>query len=204
MKKFTESGLTFSFSERWKVLKYDEHRFYRYLSGSGFKGVDFIGILDESILALIEVKNYNDRYPSDETDPSKDLISDPLSYAEQYAQKFADTFQLIRIIRKYYKRRWWFLQARKLLLRFIPRRILLRFDWGFWNIVIQLIDEKKEKILIVLWLELNDELMTQTLKNTMDKIQEYLQQQLPSGQIEVIITNSKNNSLDLEVKSNRL
>ena len=41
---FTESGLCFTFSKRWKVLKYDEHRFYRYLSGSGFKGVDFIGM----------------------------------------------------------------------------------------------------------------------------------------------------------------
>jgi len=110
------------------VLKYDEHRFYRYLSGSGFKGVDFIGVLDEKQLALIEVKNYKDRYLLDESDPTEGLIDDPLAYADKYAQKFKDTFQLIGIIRKYYKRKWWFRHTRKLLLRIIPKGILLRFD----------------------------------------------------------------------------
>ena len=71
MNTFIESGLTFSFSKRWKVLKYDKHRFYRYLSGSGFKGVDFIGVLDEKQLVLIEVKNYKDRFELDESDPTK-------------------------------------------------------------------------------------------------------------------------------------
>ncbi len=198
MKAFTESGLAFSFSDRWKVLKYDEHRFYRYLSGSGFKGVDFIGILDEKQLALIEVKNYKDRYSLDESDPTEELIADSGAYAEKYAQKFQDTFQLIGIIRKYYKRRWWFKTLRKLILQHIPRRLLLRFDWGFWNIVIQLIDEKKEKVLLVLWLELDDGIAASKIKTGTDQIQDYLQSQFRQKEVEVLITHSKNSILGLK------
>ena len=201
MKAFTESGLVFRFSDRWKVLKYDEHRFYRYLSGSGFKGVDFIGILDEKQLALIEVKNYKDRYSSDESDPTEELIAASGAYAEKYAQKFQDTFHLIGIIRKYYKRRWWFKTLRKLILQRIPRRWLLRFDWGFWNIVIQLVDEKKEKVFIVLWLELNDDLPALKIKNRTDQIQEYLESQFQQTAFEVLITNSKNTILGFEGKT---
>ena len=198
MTTFSESGLTFKFSKRWKVLKYDEHRFYRYLSGSGFKGVDFIGILDEKKLALIEVKNYRDRYERDKVDPTEGLLNDPATYAVQFAHKFKDTFQLISIIRKYYQRRWWFRQPRNLLLRLIPRRFLLRFDWGFWNLAIQLIDENNEKVLIVLWLELNEELSTGKIEKARKKIEAHLQKQFPSTDTEVIIANSKSNILEIE------
>jgi hypothetical protein len=200
LKTFTESGLTFSFSERWNVLKYDEHRFYRYLSGAGFKGVDFIGILDEKQLVLIEVKNYNDRFKPDESDPTKGLVAAPLSYATEYSQKFEDTFQLIAIIRKYYKRKWWFRKVRKWMLQFIPRHILLRYDWGFWNVVIQLIDEKREKVLLVLWLELNNELAVSKIKITITQIQQYLQKQFKKIKAEVIVTNSKESILGFEGK----
>ena len=195
MKTFSESGLTFSFSKRWSVLKYDEHRFYRYLSGSGFKGVDFIGILDENQLALIEVKNYKNRYDFDEKDPTDELLADPISYAEKYARKFKDSFQLINIIKKYYQRKWWFKQPRKLMLKIIPKRILIQFDWGFWNFVIQLIDEKKVKIINILWLELNDEIDASKLKKATDQIEKHLQKQFKSSEIEFLITNSKNSIL---------
>ena len=198
MTTFSESGLTFRFSKRWKVLKYDEHRFYRYLSGSGFKGVDFIGIIDEKKLALIEVKNYKDRYEQDQVDPSEALLNDPTAYATQFAHKFKDTFQLISIIRKYYQRRWWFQQPRNLLLRFIPRRFLLQFDWGFWNIVIQLIDENHEKMMVVLWLELNQNLPKEKIEKATNIIETYLQKQFPSTDAEVIIANSKSNILEIE------
>ncbi len=198
MKTFTESGLDFQFSKRWQVLKYDEHRFYRYLSGSGFKGVDFIGILDEKQLVLIEIKNYKDRFSLDESDPTGDLLTDPITYAEKYSQKFQDTFQLIGIIRKYYQRKWWFKQLRQLILQIIPRNWLLQFDWGFWNIAIQLIDEKKVKILIVLWLELDDTLPASTIKKSTDQIRNYLKKQFKEPEAEVIISNSKTNILGFE------
>ena len=180
------------------MLKYDEHRFYRYLSGSGFKGVDFIGILDEKQLALIEIKNYKDRFTLDESDPTGDLLTDPIAYAEKYSQKFQDTFQLIGIIRKYYQRKWWFKHLRGLFLRLIPRNWLLQFDWGFWNIVIQLIDEKKVKILVVLWLELDDELPVSKIENSTDQIRDYLKMQFKDSEAEVIIVNSKANILGFE------
>ena len=40
------------------MIKLDEHRFYSYVSGRGFKGVDFIGLSYEGKLLLLEVKNY--------------------------------------------------------------------------------------------------------------------------------------------------
>lgn len=199
MKTFTESGLNFQFSDRWKVLKYDEHRFYRYLSGSGFKGVDFIGILDEKQVVLIEVKNYKDRYATDETDPTADLLNNPEMYAEKYAQKFQDTFQLIDIIRKYFKRKWWFRHLRSMLLRFIPRRLLLRFDWGFWNLMIQLIDENNEKIILILWLELNDGIPEAKAESATRQIRQHLQLELEPSGAEVIIASSKKAVLGVDV-----
>lgn len=60
MKQFKESRLLFEFGNRWHVFKLDEHRDYRERIGKidDTKAVDFIGILDDSELYLIEVKNY--------------------------------------------------------------------------------------------------------------------------------------------------
>ncbi|NNE29048.1 MAG: hypothetical protein HKN16_05405, partial [Saprospiraceae bacterium] len=55
---FSESGLQFQFSNDWTVIKYDDHKFFRYLSGEGLKGVDFLGFTSEGGLFLMEVKNY--------------------------------------------------------------------------------------------------------------------------------------------------
>jgi len=104
---FSESGLSFQFPKSWTVFKYDEHRFYTYLSGAGLKGVDFIAI-DGDELILIEVKNYADRIIKENFDPMEGLLSEPAVYVEAYFQKFEDTFRLLDIIEQYYNRKWWY------------------------------------------------------------------------------------------------
>ena len=42
---FIESDLQFYFPDHWAVREYDNHRFYKNLSGLGLKGLDFL-VLD--------------------------------------------------------------------------------------------------------------------------------------------------------------
>ncbi|MFI3188254.1 hypothetical protein BCS42_15465 [Crenothrix sp. D3] len=52
----TKTGeLTFEFSDKWKVCKYDEQSFYTKIKYQGFKGVDFIALSSNGLL-LMEVK----------------------------------------------------------------------------------------------------------------------------------------------------
>jgi hypothetical protein len=104
---FSESELHFKFPVDWIVHKYDEHRFYRYLSGSGLKGVDFIAI-HQGELILIEVKNYVTRSKKENYDPMEPLLINPALYVKRYLRKFEDTLQLLDIIDRYYNRKWWY------------------------------------------------------------------------------------------------
>ncbi len=60
MTRIEEEYLAFEFGDRWRVFKLDEHRDYRERIGKldGTKAVDFIGILDDFQLYLIEVKDF--------------------------------------------------------------------------------------------------------------------------------------------------
>ena len=114
-KKFVESGQLVSFSDYAKVLKLDDHRYYKYVSGLGFKGVDFMLIDPIGGLFLIELKNYIDcsSQPSDEES------------ASIFYQKCEDTLHLLEIIYAYYMKKWW---VRVLVLRCKLRFLLHRED----------------------------------------------------------------------------
>lgn len=57
---FDEGNLRFQFGERWQVIKLDDSDVYRmgieHIDGT--KAVDFVGILDEQEIYLIEVKDF--------------------------------------------------------------------------------------------------------------------------------------------------
>jgi len=198
LNNFKESGLHFIFSKRWQVLKYDEHRFYGYLSGSGFKGVDFIGILDQKHLVLMEVKNYHERLHSDTSKPIDSLLADPESFAESYSRKFSDTFQLIEIIRQYYARKWWYQRIRPIIFKVLPQKYLIKTNWGFWNLLIKLIEEKTEKINLVLWLELPPELNEKQKTAFHQTILEQLTGDFPPAVYTVYLTDSQQPILGFE------
>ncbi len=104
MNSFTESGLLFRFSHRAVVQKYDEHRYFRRLSGSGLKGVDFLVILDKSQLILTEVKNYRIRYKEKPPTEIYHILNHPEILAEKILGKAADTLQMIRVVNKFYRK----------------------------------------------------------------------------------------------------
>lgn len=56
---FDEGRLRFDFGDSWTVEKYDDHRDYRKKIGKldGTRAIDFVGVLDERELFLIEVKD---------------------------------------------------------------------------------------------------------------------------------------------------
>lgn len=60
MPHIEEGFLAFDFSDSWRILKLDEHRDYRERIArlEGTKAVDFLSILDEQELYLIEVKDF--------------------------------------------------------------------------------------------------------------------------------------------------
>lgn len=60
MIRIDEEYLAFEFGDRWQVFKLDEHPDYRERIGrlEGAKAVDFLAILDERELYLIEVKDF--------------------------------------------------------------------------------------------------------------------------------------------------
>jgi len=178
-KKFSESGLSFLFPEDWLVFKYDEHRFYTYLSGAGLKGVDFIAI-HQSELILVEVKNYSDRIIKEGFDPMEGLLTEPETYAEAYYRKFEDTFRLLDIIEQYYNRKWWY---RNIFQRFkgvLSTKEHIKTETGFWSRAIEILDKLKG-VRLVLWLEFDPRLDAQTAKQLYDYFQKEIQAKSPEG-----------------------
>lgn len=149
---FVESGLSFEFPEDWKVLKYDSHRFYGYLSGSGLKGVDFIALNGEQLF-LIEIKNYVERYYKDGQHPMDALMDNQEAYAFGFQRKFTDTIKLLEVIGQYYKRKWWFWIFQKSRYWFSLEKVI-QTEAGFWTRAFELL-QKKDKVELILWLELS-------------------------------------------------
>lgn len=136
--EFYESGYWFKYSNRWSIIKYDDHRFYRRLSGLSFSGVDFAGVLDGQQLYLIEVKNYS-QYPAKQND--KPVVQ--LGY--ELAEKVNDSLALIQIIHKYHSRKFWFRLFFPLVLRF-P---FFHREWIFWEKVYNLTTGDYQPIFIL-------------------------------------------------------
>lgn len=148
MPQFQESDLSLTLSSDWIVRKYDNHTFFRGLSGYGLKGVDFIVLLPDGRLGLIEVKNYHPRInPSGIAHPIKRIKAAKL--AENLANKYFDSLRAIRVIERYYQRKWWY-RSRYFLFSSIER--LFNSDLYFYREA-----AKRARgplpITIILWLE---------------------------------------------------
>ena len=145
--EFIESGLHFRFGEGWVIKKYDAHRFYQGLSGSGLKGVDFLGILGEE-LYLFEIKNFRRRHDWQADNPLNTVLAQPAAFTESMAYKVEDTLLAIDAIWQYYHRKWLF---RRLLpaFRLLPPT---NGDWRFWARAHDLM-QNPEQVKVVLWME---------------------------------------------------
>jgi hypothetical protein len=104
---FEESGLLFTFSDAWDVRAFDDHRYYRWLSGRGLRGVDFIG-LHQGKLVLIEVKNFRRREGMSTTDAFQAVREDPASFAMKLVGKVNGSLEIVQAVNDAHRRRWWF------------------------------------------------------------------------------------------------
>lgn len=181
---FSESGLRFIFPAEWKVIKYDEHRFYRYLSGYGLKGVDFIIIHGEELI-LMEVKNYSDRTPLDRYDPMETLLNDPKKHVTHYLRKFEDSIRLLDIIEQYYQRRWWY----KFYLRFFRSKELKR-EVDFWTKAFEILD-KMESVKLVLWMELSEGLNVEKAAGIYDYFENVMKYKVPENAVLILAHSAK-------------
>jgi len=102
---FRESGLVFEFDPgRWIVKAFDDHPYYRALSGHGFKGVDFIGLLNGQELVCVEVKNYRRTFPDHPSLLQEFLLQEQAGVL----RKMEDTLRILDLIHQYYRRKWGF------------------------------------------------------------------------------------------------
>lgn len=115
-KIFREREVEATFDEEWSVIKLDEHRYYKRLSGLGISGVDFLAVHPVFGMALIEMKNY-----------TQGVSSIPEDIDQRMIEKKTDTMRLIRIINKYYERQIYFR-----MLRFIGWEYLYPKEWMIW------------------------------------------------------------------------
>lgn len=149
---FIESDLLFYFPDHWVVKEYDNHRFYKNLSGLGLKGLDFLVLNPEGggHLYLMEVKNYRTRVRAG------GIYEAPLKSAEELAatvvSKYEHTLRAIRAVHLYYQRKWWY----RLLNRLIQNSRYAQYDPVFWTRAYELIRQPAKHTLL-LWLETESE-----------------------------------------------
>ena len=134
--EFRESGWIFKFSDGWIVKKYDDHRYYRWLSGQGFKGVDFLAFRPNDKLLCIEVKNYRQELPPVDT------------IANIFCKKVKDTLRIVNIIEQYYLRKPLYRLGQKTIRRW-PQFF---GEWGYWTEIAEIM-HTKEHCIFVLWIK---------------------------------------------------
>ena len=156
---FRESDIEFTFGADWIVKKYDDHTYFKILSGYGLKGVDFIGIYKNEGLYLIEVKNYNKRSYSPVVPDLSDLEGQNPLLGSDIHGKIEDSLRLIRIVNKYLKTRWWFKIS--YLVRNTLKNKTIKKDWHFWTRVGEL-SENAQNVFPILWLEIDPLQIEQT------------------------------------------
>ncbi len=140
--------MEFSFPGRWRVRKYDSHRFYQGLSSVGLKAVDFIVLTDAGELWLIEVKNYQPRQNGKKVFIPKIKSTDRL--ADSIHRKFRDSLRAIRIINQYYERNWFY----RIMGPYLRRIGGPNSDWHFWREAF-LRSEAAAPPRLLIWIELD-------------------------------------------------
>lgn len=187
MKTYQESGLSFSFPASWEVRKYDGHHFYQALSGYGLKAVDFICLLPDGQLCLIEVKNYYPRLGKDgRFHPINRKKASEL--ATTLAKKYSDSVRAIRVISRYYRTKWYY----RWQLRLLPAVLLgYRSDLHFWTEAARRLD-KNPAVLFLLWLE-----TPKASKRYRTKIYAHLNKLAEDGQLQLLLGGNGNTPLGM-------
>ncbi len=186
---FQESDLQFYFDDsQWQVIKYDTHKYYKTLSGSGLKGVDFIGIRQENQLVFFEIKNFRNYQSTAATKYT--LFKDTDHFIQQIQDKMEDTLTAIKVISKYLKRKSWY----RFFLRiepFIPNRLIKSKDWYFWHQISNLRNSSTSKTFL-LWIEIDPNFKSKTSESFLEALQKKLIKAFENFDITPVLTNLKN------------
>jgi len=168
---FQESSLEFNFlPTQWQVLKYDEHQYYKALSGAGLKGLDFIGIHQNTKLVFFEIKNYR----THRTHPKAKFIlfEDMDLFVQHIKAKMEDTLTAIKVVIKYLKRKFWY-RAFLRVAQFFPTIFIKNQDWYFWHQIHSLWVSSASKKFI-LWLEIDSNYSIKANETFLRELQEKL------------------------------
>lgn len=133
------------FDQSWSVVAFDQTRFFKALAGQGLRGVDFLGIREQT-LYLIEIKNYS---------PAKKMKryrygTDQDELVVQLDEKYSDSLRIVRIIESTLRRhllyRIWLQITRHLafLRRTGPS------GWAFWTLCAELARKKSVVDVLIL------------------------------------------------------
>lgn len=151
---FIESGLTFEFPKEWIVKKYDNHHFYKGISGMGMSAVDFICITEKEEVLLFEVKNYQNRHEK-QMEYIHSLFEDHNRIlANRFIEKIEETIVGIRVIAQYLAKSRWNRWRYKLLDRPNFKQWILQDDRLCWLWLNEQINAQPNKVKLLLWLEL--------------------------------------------------
>jgi hypothetical protein len=147
---FAEGRLTFHFDAlHWQVRKYDDHSYFQGFSGVGLKGVDFVAILEDDLLVLLEVKNYTWKGTSFREKDVRLTLQQPELIEGTVIQKMEDTLAGLRAIHIHYQRK----AARSW--RWLDRFRKKDPEQLFWDRATDLMEEGK--LLCLLWMEVEEE-----------------------------------------------
>ncbi len=181
MKTFEESGWQFQFEDHWEVLPYDKHRYYRYLSGYGLKGIDFLAWSHAAQrLFLLEVKNFA---PQEWNGPSPNMalvLEDPAAYADEMIEKFEDSLRLFQIIHQYLARKWWYRSYWKFRGQWAPAWLKARLPLSIWERAYRLSQGQVEKLCLCLWIQLAEEVSPAQATTFLQQLEEIMSQKLAS------------------------
>jgi hypothetical protein len=155
---YVESDLFFDFPKHWIVKKYDQHPFYKGMSGVGLSAVDFIVVTQEDAILLIEVKNYCHRPASQLFHINALLRNHEEGLAYSFIQKLEETITGINAIATYCSKSAWYRAWYILLKKVGAKYFLLSNDRLCWLWLNEQIQQTPEKIVPILWLELPDHL----------------------------------------------
>ena len=183
MRNFEESGIVFQYDPQntW-IVKYDDHRYYKWIKGRGLKGVDFLILQKNGPLYLLEVKNYK----QSKNHPVEVF---PDNLADHLLSKQKDTIKGIKVAAKVIQRKWWYIFFKE----FSTWSYLtdhLRPDWMFWLLADSYTLKKNVYLVWIEWEGGSD---------SWNK----LSTQLQSSSIETILLNSKlfEKDMNLPIKS---
>lgn len=113
---FIERDVEVVFDDEWLVIKLDEHKYYKRVSGYGLRGVDFMALHVDFGVVFVEMKNYTE---------GKSSI--PFHLEGTMRSKRDDSVRLVRIVCAYFERQWYFR-----MLKVLGLSVLFPEDWKIW------------------------------------------------------------------------